>query len=97
MGHNQLVNRVTKIQKPSCHVNLLLIENDDYNHYVLIKDYNKLMGSQTNKFKGKGFHCMYCQKGFTNEKLLNNHLLKGCMANEIQHTEMPKEDEKMCF
>ena len=48
-----IVHRVTKIQKPSCHVNLLLIENDDDNHYVLTKDYSRLMSSQTNKHKEK--------------------------------------------
>ena len=40
---------------------------------------------------------MYCQHGFTNEKLLNAHLLKGRMANEIQHTKMPEEKEKIIF
>ena len=29
--------------------------------------------------------------------MLNNHLLKGCMAHEIQQVVMPKEDEKMSF
>ena len=97
-GTNSIVvNRVTKIKNPSRHVNLLLLEENDNNHYVLIKDYNKLMGAQTNKYKGKVFHCMYCQHGFTNEKLLNNHLIKGCMAHEIQQIVLPKEDEKMSF
>ena len=55
------------------------------------------MGSQTNKKKIKLFHCKFCQKGFQQEKLLNNHLLKGCMANEVQSIEMPEEHEKMQF
>ena len=92
-----VVNRITKINKPSCHISLLLLERDDYNHYVLIKDYNKLMGAQTNKHKEKLFHCRYCQWGFNKETLLNKHLLDGCMANEVQQTKMPKEDEKMFF
>ena len=97
-GTNSIVvNRVTKIKNPSCHVNLLLLEEDNNNHYVLIKDYNKLMGAQTNNHKTKLFHCMYCQRGFQQETLLNNHLIKGCMANEIQQIVMPKEDEKMSF
>ena len=41
---------------------------------------------------------MYCQSGFQKEHLLNNHLLNGClMMNEVQKTEMSKEEEKMCF
>ena len=92
-----IVHRITKVIRPSCHINLLLIEQDSLNHYTLIKDYNRLMGSQTNKDRSKYFHCTYCQKGFTNEKILNNHLLKGCMKNEVQNIEMPEQNEKMHF
>ena len=90
-------DRITKIERPSCHINLLRIEKDDNEHYVLIKDYNRLMGSQTNNHKTKIFHCIYCQHGFQSEKLLNSHLIKGCMANEIQHTELPEEGTTMKF
>ena len=91
------VDRITKITNPVCHINLLRIDDEYNNHYVLIKDYNRLMGSQTNKHKDKLFHCKFCQKGFNQEKLLQSHLLKGCMANEVQSIEMPEEKEKMCF
>ena len=97
-GTNSIVvNRISKIKNPSCHVNLLLLEEESNNHYVLIKDYSRLMGAQTNKHREKLFHCRYCQHGFNKESFLNNHLLKGCMANEIQQIVMPKEDEKMSF
>ena len=100
-------DRITKIERPSCHINLLRIEKDDNDaspedhklceHYVLIKYYNRLMGSQVNKYKGKTFCCRYCQHGFTTEKLLNSHLIKGCMANDIQQTKMPEEGTSMKF
>ena len=100
-------DKITKIERPSCHINLLRIEKDDNDaspeahklceHYVLIKDYNRLMGSQVNKYKGKTFCCRYCQHGFTTEKLLNSHLIKGCMANDIQQTKLPKEGTTMKF
>ena len=90
-------DRITNIERPSCHINLLRIEQNTNEHYVLIKDYNRLMGSQTNNHKTKIFHCIYCQHGFQSEKLLNSHLIKGCMANEIQHTEMPEEGTTMKF
>ena len=92
-----IVDRVTKIQKPSCHINLLLIENDDENHYVLIKDYSRLMNSQTNKNEAKKFYCRFCQRGFQQERLLTAHELKGCMTHEVQQTKMPEEKEKMKF
>ena len=90
-------DRITKIAKPFCHVNLLRLEQNNKSHYVLIKEYSRLMGSQTNKHCNKLFHCIHCQKGFQQEKLLNAHVLKGCMANEVQAIEMPKEEEKMYF
>ena len=90
-------DRITKIERPSCHINLLRIEKYDNEHYVLIKDYNRLMGSQTNNHKTKIFHCIYCQHGFQSEKLLNAHISKGCMANDIQRTEMPEEGTSVKF
>ena len=39
--------------------NLLLIENDNKNHYVWIKDFNKLMNTQS-KDGHKLFFCYYC-------------------------------------
>ena len=92
------VDRVTKIVKPNCHVNLLRLDNDEGNsHYVYIKDYSRLMGSQTNKTTNRMFHCRFCQKGFKHERLLTAHTIKGCMANEVQAIEMPEEKEKMFF
>ena len=92
------VDRVTKIVKPNCHVNLLRLDNDEGNsHYVYIKDYSRLMGSQTNKTTNRMFHCRFCQKGFKHERLLTAHTIRGCMANEVQAIEMPEEKEKMFF
>ena len=35
-------DRITKIVKPNCHVNLLRLDNDDgSSHYVYIKDYSR--------------------------------------------------------
>ena len=78
------VDKVTKITNPTCHINLLRLDEDNKNHYVLIKDYSRLLGSQTNKTNRQLFYCKYCQKGFSKENLLQAHLLKGCMANEVQ-------------
>ena len=47
------------------------------------------------KHTRKMFSCMCCQHGFTTEKLLNKHLINGCVTHETQQTVMPKEDEKM--
>ena len=46
----------------------------------LIKDYDKLVGNQTNKAINKLHHCRYCQHGFKSKLLLDNHLERGCLA-----------------
>ena len=47
------------------HVNLLLISNDDTNHYCFIKDFGKLVGSQYSNAKSKMIFCRFCLHGFT--------------------------------
>ena len=52
--------------------NLLLIENGNENHYVWIKDFNKLINTQS-KNSRKLFFCYYCLQHFTSENILKNH------------------------
>ena len=54
------------------HANLLKFADEDGNyHFVYIKDYNRLVGLQTNTSKHRFFHCPYCQHGFRHESTLN--------------------------
>ena len=50
------------------HMELLLINKDKKNHYVLIKNFNKFMFDQT-KHKCKKYFCMYCLQCFKTEKM----------------------------
>ena len=64
-----VIYRRTRVRNAKHHVNLLKIVDDDGKyHYVYIKDYNRLIGSQTNKGTNKLFHCPYCQHGYKQEK-----------------------------
>ena len=79
-------------------MNLLKIEDEKGKcHYVLIKDYDKLIGNQTNKGTNKLFHCRYCQHGFKRQSLLDNHLERGCLAVEGQTVKLPDEGETISF
>ena len=57
--------------------NLLLIENDNKNPYVWIKDFNKLMNFQS-KSGHRLFFCYYCLQYFTTEETPKNHA-EGCL------------------
>ena len=53
-------------------LNLLLITEKAKSHYVLIKDFHRLMFSRT-KHKDKKHYCMSCLQNFTTEEILSNH------------------------
>ena len=67
-------------------LDLLLINN----HYVLIKDFNRLMFNKT-KSKNKKWFCKSCLQCFSSEKILNEHG-KGCLSiNGGQRIKLEKE------
>ena len=54
-------------------LNVLLIKNEtDDSHYVLIKDFNRLMYSKT-KHKYRKHFCMACLQNCTTKEILNKH------------------------
>ena len=71
-------------------IDLIKLDEGTKSHYVFIKNYDKLMSSQTNKMKAKKYHCRTCCHGFKTEELLNKHIEGGCLAVEGQKIEMPE-------
>ena len=53
-------------------LDLLLISNGFTNHYVFIKDFNRLMFNKT-RHKGKKYFCKCCLQSFSSKKLLKDH------------------------
>ena len=70
-------------------MNLLSIEKDGNNHYVLIKDFNKFMYQQT-KHKERKHFCMHCLQCFSSERVLNNHKENCIIINGKQAIKMPE-------
>ena len=64
-------------------LNVLLISNEEKSHYVLIKDFNRLMYQRTKHQHEKHF-CMSCLKNFTTKEILNNHRERWFLINETQ-------------
>ena len=92
-----MLYRKSKVERATHQISLLKLEGGDDYHYICIKDYDRLMGSQTNKMKAKKHHCFHCNHVFLTKELLEEHNEKGCMAVEGQKVEMPKEDQTMVF
>ena len=75
-------------------MNLLLIEKDGKKHYVLIKDFNSFMYSQT-KHKGRKHFCMYCLQCFSSEGVINYHKDNCIKINGMQAIKMPDKDNNI--
>ena len=78
------------------HMELLLINKDEKNHYVLVKNFNKFMFDQT-KHNCKKHFCMYCLQCFSREDVLAEHV-KNCLSiNGKQAIKMPKKGQHVNF
>ena len=75
-------------------MNLLLIEKDGKKHYILIKDFNSFMYSQT-KHKERKHFCMYCLQCFSSERVLNNHKEICVIINGKQAIKMPEKGDNI--
>ena len=76
-------------QKNKDILNLLLITKDENKHYVLIKNFNRMMYNKT-KHKEKKHFCMYCLQNFTTEQILLKHKDNCMVVNGKQAIRMPK-------
>ena len=83
-------------EKYQDHMELLLITEGENKHYVLIKDFNKFMFSQT-KHEHKKYFCMYCLQCFSREDVLTEHKNNCILINGKQAINMPKKGDKVFF
>ena len=86
-----IIYRKTEVPNAKHHIDLIKLQDGDDYHYVYVKDYNRLVGSQTNKRQNKKHHCKHCLHGFKTEDLLKKHEEVGCMAIEGQEVIMSSE------
>ncbi len=74
-------------------VNLFLHKN---NHYCVIRSLSRLVNSQYNKHKSKGYFCLKCQNGFSTDKILESHQ-EVCLQSDAQTCVYPKPGETTKF
>ena len=68
---------------------LLLMHFENKSHYVYIKDFDRLIFSES-KNKNKTHHCRYCLKRFSNENILTKHKENCLVINGSQHVKLDK-------
>ena len=79
---------ISKEKNEDC-LNLLLITENEKNHYVLIKDINRLFFNQTKDHKRKYF-CICCLQHFPSEERLSKHKESCLTINGVQKINMPE-------
>ena len=88
--------QVSKEQHSTKHVDLLYTNDEKTNHYVLIKNFNKLNFKITKHNKKQHF-CRYCIQHFSSDKILQEHVPNCITISETQGVELPKEGSKVSF
>ena len=75
-------------------INLLIIADEETNHFCWIKNMSRLLSSGINNHQHKRYFCYRCLNSFKSEKSLNKHT-EYCQNNEEVKIEMPmiKDDE----
>ena len=71
------------------HMDLLYISKEQKEHYVYIKDFNKLMYLST-KMKCKKYFCKYCLQFSRSEDALAEHVKDCILINGVQAIQLPK-------
>ena len=92
--------RINKKNEQNCEqvINLILIADEENNHYCWIKNMSRLLSSDVSKHHGKRHFCYRCLNSFHSEKSLEKHK-EYCQNNEAVKIEMPirVEDEGNTF
>ncbi|CAB4010357.1 Gastrula zinc finger [Paramuricea clavata] len=79
------------------HMELLLLgDNNGGNHYVLIKDVNRMLFSVSGNSNKKHF-CLYCLHSCVSEESLKKHSETCISVNGTQATKLPDEGSKIKF
>ena len=91
--------RISKKNEQHCEqvINLLLIANEETNHFCWIKNMSRLIYGDVSNHHGKRYFCYRCLNSFISVKSLDKHT-EYCQNNEAVKIEMPMfKDDKGKF
>ena len=87
--------RISKHENGQC-INLMLLTNNENQHYCWIKNMSALTASQINKHKGKRYVCKYCCNSFPKEESLKKHV-EYCSSHKEVGVKMPEKGTMLGF
>ena len=77
-------------------VDLLLISNDDNQHYCIIKNFSRLIYGQQHKKEQRRYYCRKCYASYTSQEKFETHK-ELCGNHETVKIEMPTKKPFQCF
>ena len=77
-------------------IDLLVTTNTETNHYIWIKNFNKLCAGVT-KNASKKFFCKHCIQHFPSKERLEKHMMDCIVLTKCQAFQMPGEGEVIKF
>ena len=93
-GYEKVVYPLRISKKKDQVINLLLIADEETNHYCWIKNMSRLLSKNINNHQHKRHFCYRCLNSFKSEKSLDKHT-EYCQNNEAVKIEMPiREDDE---
>ena len=87
-GYERVVYPLRISKKKNQVINLLLIANEETNHFCWIKNMSRLISKQASDHNGKRYFCYRCLNSFYSVKSLEKHK-EYCQNNEAVKIEMP--------
>ena len=87
-GYEKVVYPLRISKKKDQVINLLLIADEETNHYCWIKNMSRLLSKQKSNHNGKIYFCYRCLNSFPSVKSLEKHK-EYCQNNEAVKIEMP--------
>ena len=88
---------ISKINNASINVDLLLVNDKNKWHYVLVRNFDRLVGSQWNSHIRRTHFCRTCYHGFSSAEVLKNHIENGCVKMEGSQIVLPEKGDVMQF
>ena len=85
--------RITTVGVERSHMMLFYIPAGEKYHYLLTKDFSRLVSSQYNNRNSKQHFWQYCLHGCTNEEVLKKHLEKRKL-HRTQRIKLPEAGNK---
>ena len=81
---------------PQNAIDLLLITNEEKQHYCWIKNFSRLLSAQVSKHGPNSYFCKRCLNKFTSPEKLNEDI-EVCKENSACKIEVPKQGETISF